>query len=361
VLRIGRNLEPAGQPRKITNAAYGWIYGIAWTAGGDELVYGAGGSWSQLLWRVPASGNGPSKRLPFVLPAARSPSIARTPPRLVYAWRQLNVNIWRLDTQTGARKLLIGSSYGSGGPQYSPDGRKIAFHSNQSGNSEIWTCDADGVNCQQLTLVGRTQTGSPWWSPDGRWLAFDSRTEGRSEIYVIASDGGAARRVTEDGANSVLPGWSRDDLWIYFSSDRTGRFEVWKIPKEGGQAAQVTHSGGIFAFESPDGKNIYYSKIVPAPQPMSLYRMPAGGGEETLILTGIAKLNACSLSSKGIYFSPDSKTIQFLDLASGRVSTLAVLEKPVSDGLSVSPDSRYVVWAQVDRDSRDLMLVEGFR
>lgn len=60
----------------------------------------------------------------------------------------------------------------------------------------MWTCDADGTNCQQLTFFEGPQGGAPRWSPDGRWIAFDSRVEGKAQIYVIPSDGGRPRRVT---------------------------------------------------------------------------------------------------------------------------------------------------------------------
>jgi hypothetical protein len=52
--------------------------------------------------------------------------------------------------------------------------------------------------------------------------------------------------------------------------------------------------------------------------------------------------------------------IQFLDTASGQVSTLATLDKE-SAGLTVSTDDAYVVWIQTDHSTCNLMLVEGFR
>jgi len=67
------------------------------------------------------------------------------------------------------------------------------------------------------------------------------------------------------------------------------------------------------------------------------------------------------VTSKGVYFQRDGRTIQFLDSATGKISTIAALDKPMSGGMSVSADDAYVVWSQVDRDSMDLMLVEGFR
>jgi hypothetical protein len=83
------------------------------------------------------------------------------------------------------------------------------------------------------------------------------------------------------------------------------------------------------------------------------------------------------VTSKGVYFvppPPGANTIQFLDAASGKVSRLATLEKPaaadvdnatlnkpVAGGLAVSPDDAHVVWSQMDRNTFNLMLVEGFR
>jgi dipeptidyl aminopeptidase/acylaminoacyl peptidase len=272
------------------------------------------------------------------------------------------VNLWRLDIRTGERKVLIGSTYYQQVPQYSPDGRKIAFQSNRSadGNMEVWTCDAEGSNCQQITSSGG---GTPRWSPNGRWLALDNGVEGQPEIYVVAADGGKPRRITYNPANDLIPSWSHDGLWIYFASDRSGQYEVWKAPKDGGEPVQVTRSGGYAAFESPDGKYIYYNKF----NKPGLYRMPAQGVEETPILqasfpwsdTAYARFG---VTSKGVDFFSDDKTIQFLDTATEKISTVAVLDKPNAwVTIGVSPDDAYVVWSQADRESTDLMLVEGFR
>jgi eukaryotic-like serine/threonine-protein kinase len=353
-LDLAQDLRPDGEPRLVTNQRYATISGIAWTANGREIVYAAGGAQVQSLWRVSVSGRQAPERLSYALPAAVFPAIARTPSRLVYSWRVFNTNLWRLDTRTGERRTLIGSTYDSRFPQYSPDGRKIAFQSNRSGNVEVWTCHADGSNCQQLTSFGGPQCGSPHWSPDSRWLALDSRSEGQPEIYVMAADGGTRCRMTNHPANDVMPSWSRDGGWIYFTSDRSGRYELWKVPKDGGEAVQVTRSGGYVSFASPDGRYIYYSKF----QQQGVFRMPAEGGEEVQVLSVSTRVG---LTAKGVYFfAPGGKSIQLLDTATGKVSTLAILDKPGGQ-LTVSPDDAYIVWMQVDRNTQDLMLVEHFR
>jgi Tol biopolymer transport system component len=352
VLKITRDLRPAGEPGAVADQKYASIQGIAWTADGREVLYGGGNLGSHALWRAPVAGGSVPARLPFQ-PAAINPAIARTPARLVYNWLNRNVNLWRLDTRTGERKMLIGSTlYGHGWPEYSPDGRRIAFGSNRTGNWEVYTCDADGTNCVQLTSFDGPLCGTPRWSPDGRWLALDSFVRGRGGIYVMPSDGGTPHLIADDG---VVPVWSHDGQWIYFNSNRTKR-EVWRIPRGGGEAVLVSRAGAAPRV-SPDGTYVYYK--APTGSAGRLLRIPVAGGEETEVLPAVN--NYYAVTAKGIYFTPDYRKIQFLDTATGKISTLAEPEKSLWQGLTVSPDDAYVVWPQYERSSTSLMLVEGFR
>ena len=185
------------------------------------------------------------------------PATAPAQHRLAYAAISVTGKLWRMNLRTGERRIIVDSRYGENIPQYSPDGRKLAFQSERSGNFEVWTCDADGTNCQQLTFFQGPQGGTPRWSPDGRWIALDSRAEGTAQIYVMASDGGKPRRVTSGDAQNQVPSWSHDGRWIYFESDRSGQWRIWKVPPEGGSAVQVTKNTGGAAFESVDGKYLY--------------------------------------------------------------------------------------------------------
>ena len=61
--------------------------------------------------------------------------------------------------------------------QLSPDGRRVAFGSDRSGEWEIWLADPDGANAVQLTSMGAGSVG-PRWSPDGERIVFHSDPEG---------------------------------------------------------------------------------------------------------------------------------------------------------------------------------------
>ena len=153
-------------------------------------------------------------------------------------------------------------------PQFSPDGRRIAFSSVRSGDvEEIWLASADGSGAQQLTHGPGTRQTLPAWSPDGRHIAFESTgANGRADIWVIPADGGVPRQVTTDPGEENAPVWSRDGKRIYFLSDRDGGGlrggrDTWQVPSEGGPSTRVTEGGSSpVVFESLDGKDAHLSE-----------------------------------------------------------------------------------------------------
>jgi dipeptidyl aminopeptidase/acylaminoacyl peptidase len=103
-----------------------------------------------------------------------------------------------------------------GTPSISPNGQWVvvdqttySMETNES-STQLWLYSTDGKTRKQLTSAGKKNT-APQWSPDGKLIAFCAkRGEGKdadtaSQLYVIAPDGGEARRVTSlsTGVSSV--------------------------------------------------------------------------------------------------------------------------------------------------------------
>jgi Tol biopolymer transport system component/serine/threonine protein kinase len=356
-----------GEPRRLTfdNTQ---VKSLAWTSGGREIVFTSwrGGSISN-LWRISAAG-GSLERVVGVGQRVFSPAISRQGDSLAYTQSLDDMNIWRLEVpgsggRTGPPTRLISSTQWEVGAAYSPDGKRIVFASDRTGSWELWVSDSDGSNPIQLTS---SFAGSPRWSADGRQIAFDARPQDNYDIYVISAEGGSPLRLTTEPSEDVAPSWSRDGRWIYFGSNRSGSMQIWKMPAEGGEAVQVTSQGGFESSESPDSRFLYYAKR----NSPGIWKVPTEGGEETLVLdfhkAGFWRYWA--MTDQGIYFAtsetPSRPVIEFFSFATGQVTQIATLEKPIVQwfpGLAVSPDGRWILCAQLDQSGSDIILVENFR
>jgi Tol biopolymer transport system component len=358
-------LDGGGEERRLTFDDRE-VLSQAWAPDGSGIVFASNRSGGYALWRIAARG-GTARRIPGVGEGASEPAFSRDGRRLVFSQFFRDANIWRVEVGGGPgvapRKLISSSAYDSSA-QYSADGRWIAFRSDRSGYHEIWVCDAEGRNARQVTHFNGPLTGSPRWSPDGKWIAFDSRPEGQADIYVIAAAGGAPRRLTSDASEDVVPSWSRDGRWIYFASNRTGSWQVWKAPAGGGSKTQVTRNGGFAAFESEDGKYLYYAL---SRSQAGLYRMPVGGGAEEAVVEGLKAgyWGYWALSPRGVYFADregeaESAGVYLVNFPGLRARVFGAEKELVAGdgGMAVSPDGRWLLYTQLDQSGSDLMLAD---
>ncbi len=364
LLDLDEDLNPQGEPRRRTFMER-LMAGHGFTSDGRDIVFAAGSSTTSSLWRVPVSGTASPERLPFG-ENGFWPHLSRQGNRLAYTVVNWNGNIYRLnlpvaDGPTGTAVKFISSSRWDTAPDYSPDGNRIAFASNRSGASEIWTCDSEGSNPVQLTSLGAESYG-PRWAPDGKSIGFNSDAEGHFDVYVVDAEGGAPRRLTSDPSYEWLPSWSRDGEWIYFWSDRNEFAQIFRIPAGGGPAQVVTAGRGP-TMESPDGRWFYFARGANH----SVWRMPVeGGGEEDAeqVLESTHE-GSYEVVEDGVYFVPPSKgndfSLQFLRFATGAVEPIHDIERQPFGTVSVAPDGRSILFGQHEPLEADIMLVENFR
>lgn len=125
-------------------------------------------------------------------------------------------------------------------PNWSPDGRSIAYTSYRSGVPDVVISNIY-VGTMEAPTKGVSQNWLPVFSPDGTRLAFTSSRDGNSEIYVINRDGSDLRRLTNNPAIDTTPTWSPNGSQIAFTSDRSGSAQIWVVGADGAGLRRISY------------------------------------------------------------------------------------------------------------------------
>jgi Tol biopolymer transport system component/DNA-binding winged helix-turn-helix (wHTH) protein len=361
VARLSEDMQLKGAATRLTfdNKE---IDGVAWTSDGRRLVFSSKRGGRRELWEMSVRPASEPARLSAAGDDPRELAVARQGNYLVYTHETTDWHIWRMRLDGNKREqaqMFISSTRMEHLARYSPDGRRIAYQSGRSGSQNIWVCNADGSHPVQLTAVRGAWAGSPRWSPDGQKITYDSNVTGNWDIYVIDAQGGPPVQLTTTNTQEFRPSWSNDGRWIYFCSTRTGQPQVWKVPSTGGTTVPITKNGGGVAFESTDGKDLYYTKE------QQLWKMPVRGGNETLVLASMLDNNYAPVK-RGIYFLEGTATdaglrLQFLNFTTDAIQHIGTVPGPSADEISVSPDERWFLYSTTSGAGSELMLIKNFR
>ncbi|HSE37659.1 MAG TPA: protein kinase, partial [Blastocatellia bacterium] len=173
LLPLGEGLTAAGEPKRLTPLEVRADF-PAWMPDGKQIIFSAKDS----LWKLAVTGESAPTRIPYVGEDGLMPALSRSQggnqTRLVYVRSYVDTNIWRIETSapgapsSSAPVMAISSTKHEYHCQFSPDGRRVAFISNRSGERELWISDPDGSNAIPLTSLGAQETNCPHWSPDGQ-------------------------------------------------------------------------------------------------------------------------------------------------------------------------------------------------
>ena len=147
-------------------------------------------------------------------------------------------------------------------PAVSPDGRQVAFVTNELGTMSLALIPFEGGN-HRVLIAGKDgdQLYTPRWSPDGRYIVYSRwRLGGDRDIYLVEVATGKTRRLTADRALDTDPMFSPDGERIYFSSNRTGIVNIYCLELGTGKLWQVSNvlGGAFIPAISPDEKQAFY-------------------------------------------------------------------------------------------------------
>ena len=242
--------------------------------------------------------------------------------------RDGNFEIYVMDADGGNQRRLTSNSDKDLFPSWSPDGKRIVFHSDRDGHpdripgwftSEIYVMDADGGNQQNLTNHP-SDDRSPSWSPDGKRIVFQSdRDAGGNphniEIYVMDADGSNQINLTNNLTMDEDPSWSPDGKRIVFSAQREGHVvhnlditdEIYVMDADGGNEQRLTENrnNDWDPVWSPDGQRIAFMADRKGDfVSFDIYVMDADGGNPQKLTNNRGWDSSPS-------WSPDSRRIAF--------------------------------------------------
>ncbi|HET9533143.1 MAG TPA: hypothetical protein VFQ92_22495 [Blastocatellia bacterium] len=159
--------------------------------------------------------------------------------------------------------LVGGTSFNSttSSPSISPGGQ-LAFSSAISGDGsmEIYVSNLDGSNPRRLTRTAKAVNISPRWNPrTGREIAFISDRGGSPQVYVMDASGANQRLLISRGGHADSPSWSPDGRYLAFTYGGAGSFQIFVADVASGQLLQVTSQGRNESPSwSPDGRHLAF-------------------------------------------------------------------------------------------------------
>lgn len=167
-----------------------------WFPDGERIVFGSNRSGALNLFAAPASANGPAERLTtsdsLQLPGSWSPD--GTTLAFMEQHPATGRDIWLLK-RNGERAPFAASEADESAPRFSPDGRWIAYVSNESGQAEVYVRSITGPTAQRVSIEGGSE---PVWRRDGGALYY--RSYGKLMAASVNAGIAAARRVVSDDA-----------------------------------------------------------------------------------------------------------------------------------------------------------------
>lgn len=210
------------------------------------------------------------------------------------------------------------------------------------------------------------------WSPDGRRIAFTSDRSGDPEIYLANADGTGLVRLTDSPGRDAHPSWSGDGKTILFQSPRAdGNVQIYRMNADGTDQRRLAETKGFCGVpvESPNARHIAFQcskalkDVGTAEAPWRIYVLDRGNPEPRLISTGPGNDQVPNWSSDGrrlIFYSDRSGANQLYELNTRRGTVSQRTFEPISHSAATySPDGRRIAVMRAGPGGKGDLFVVG--
>ena len=241
-----------GEPQRLTNFKNG-VMTYQWSPAGDRFAV--------------VSKSGPSDK-------GTSLSDVRHYTHIRYKFNDTGwfddkrTHLWVVGRKSAmAKQITDGDEWDDTDPQWSPDGKRLAFVSDRTGlayetsrNTDVWTVPAEGGSLTKISDHAEADS-SPRWSPDGNTIAFAGSVNPRQhpKIYLASASGGTASKLAVDGLDLLVADmkWTNPGT-ILFESGVHGTFHLFSVDLNARKVSSLLNGERAIRNVSAQGGRLAY-------------------------------------------------------------------------------------------------------
>jgi TolB protein len=371
---------PGGEPEQLLSDEY-QNAAPAWAPDSQRLVFVSNRGGAHNLWEIDVSSrrlrqvtSGPGSDLtPATSPTGR---IAFTP-----ASHQTDLYWGPVDRPQEEHQRLTSHTMDNFGGRVAPDGQRVVYQSNRTGNYELWLLDRRAGTERQLTDHPAWDAMADW-SPDGREIVFLSDREGTPQVWVLEVESGRVHHLSEKSFSIPFedlfggPRWSPDGKAIGFIAAGEKEQGLWVVDPQGRNERSVLP--GVMGFDwYRDSRHVVYTRTArDGSGTLEIRVADLETGIEAILLRG---------PNAELVVAPDGRGVAYVHAASHQNMQLYLLRlappaspgelpRPVGEPRQLtrgegvwhvhnggwSPDSKAVVYTR-DLDRGDIYVIENYR
>ena len=148
--------------------------------------------------------------------------------KILYVTENKNFNLMVADADGSNEQILLKSNDPIISPAWSPDSKKVAYVSFETGMAKVYIQDI-ATGERELAIENSSQISSPSWSPDGKFLSLTMYQDGNAEIYILNLRNRNLTRLTNHFSIDTESSWSPKGSKIMFTSGRSGSPQLYEI------------------------------------------------------------------------------------------------------------------------------------